>query len=89
MQKQRVKVRKKGQITLPQKLRRKWGLDEGSEIVIIAAAEEDQAVIRPVKRIRVEDEAGSLGQADSDEVEFAVADPELLSQYYLKKYGSR
>lgn len=89
MQKQRVKVRKKGQITLPQKLRRRWGLDEGSEIVIIAAAEEDQAIIRPVKRIRVKDEAGSLGQADRDEVEFAVADPELLSQYYLKKYGSR
>lgn len=83
-------MRKKGQITLPQKLRRKWGLNEGSEIVIItAAAEEDQAVIRPVKRIRVKEAAGSLGQADSDEVEFAVADPELLSQYYLKKYGSR
>ncbi len=85
MQKIKVRVRKKGQITLPQQLRNQWGIDEGSEIVI--TAEEDQATIRPVRRTKVRDDAGSLGHADSDEVEFAILDPELLSQYYSKKYG--
>ena len=85
MQKIKVKVRKKGQITLPQQLRNCWGIDEGSEIVI--TAEEDQAIIRPVRRTKVKADAGSLGSADSDEVEFAIIDPELLSQHYSKKYG--
>lgn len=84
MQKLKVRVRKKGQITLPQQLRNRWGIDEGSEIVI--AAEDDQAIIRPVRQTRVREDAGSLGRADSDEIDFAVIDPELVSQYYSKKY---
>jgi AbrB family looped-hinge helix DNA binding protein len=84
MQTMRLRVRKKGQITLPQQLRERWSLDEGAEIVI--AAEEDSAVIRPVRRTRVNDDAGSLGQADIDEVEIAIMDPELMLQHYSKKY---
>lgn len=84
MQTTRVRVRKKGQITLPQRLRKRWGLDEGAEIVI--AAEEDRAVIRPVRRTRVKDDAGALGQADTDEVKLAIMDPELIFQHYSKKY---
>ncbi|MCS4537965.1 MAG: AbrB/MazE/SpoVT family DNA-binding domain-containing protein [Thaumarchaeota archaeon] len=85
MQRIRVKVRKKGQITLPQQLRNRWGLDEGSEIVI--AAEDNQAIIRPIRRTKVRDAAGALGQADSDEIEFAIIDPELIFQHYSKRYG--
>ena len=85
MQKIKVRVRKKGQITLPQQLRDRWGVDDGSELLI--AAEDDHAVIRPVRRTRVKDGAGSLGQPDSDETEFAIVDPELVSQHYTKKYG--
>lgn len=84
MQTTRLRVRKKGQITLPQRLRKRWGLDAGAEIVI--AAEEDCAVIRPVRRTRVKDDAGALGRADTDEVELAIMDPELISQHYSKKY---
>ena len=84
MQRLRVRVRKKGQITLPEQIRSKWKLDEGSEIYIIPSA--GQAVIKPIKRTDVREEAGALGQADKDEVSFAILDPEFISQYYSKKY---
>jgi len=85
MQKIKVRVRKKGQITLPRQLRDLWDIGEGSEMVI--TAEGDRAVIKPVKRTIVREDAGSLGEAKDDEIEFAVIDPELILQYYLKKYG--
>ena len=84
MQTLRIRVGKKGQITLPQRLRKRWGLDEGAEIVMTAG--EDHAVLRPVRRTRVKDGAGALGRADPDEVEFAILDPELVFQHYSKKY---
>jgi AbrB family looped-hinge helix DNA binding protein len=59
MQKIRVKVRKKGQVTLPQQIRNKWKIEEGTEIDIIPS--EDQAIIRPIKNTKVQEEAGSLG----------------------------
>jgi AbrB family looped-hinge helix DNA binding protein len=79
----RIRVRKKGQVTLPQELRDWWEIGEGSEIVL--AAEKDHAVIRPV-RGTIKQDAGSLGQSDKGEIDFAVMSPELLSQYYSKKY---
>ena len=80
----RIKVRKKGQITLPLELRKNWEVSEGSELVL--APEGDHAVIRPVRKTKIKQEAGSLGQADRDEIEVAVLDPELVPQHYFKKY---
>ncbi len=85
MQKMRVRVRKKGQVTLPQPLRESWGMEEGSELSI--TAEGDRAIIRPVRRTRLEEDAGCLGKPDSDEVEFAIVDAELISEHYSRKYG--
>ena len=84
MQKSRVRVRKRGQITLPQEIRNRWRIQEGSEIDIIS--DEDHAIIKPIKRTRIQEDAGALGPADKDEIEFAIIDPELISQHYSKKY---
>jgi AbrB family looped-hinge helix DNA binding protein len=84
MQTTRIRVRKKGQVTLPQELRDEWEIDEGSEIML--TSEKDYAVIRPIRRTKIKQDAGSLGHADRDEIDFAVMDPELISQYYAKKY---
>jgi AbrB family looped-hinge helix DNA binding protein len=86
MQKVRIKIRKKGQITLPQELRTQWEVGEGSEISLVA--EGDHAVIKPIRRTKVGEEAGSLGRADKDEIDFAIIDPELVSMHYSKKYGN-
>jgi AbrB family looped-hinge helix DNA binding protein len=84
MQKVSIRVRKKGQITLPQDLRNLWELGEGSQITLIA--EGDHAIIRPIRRTKIREDAGSLGQATKDEIDFAIMDPELISQHYAKKY---
>ena len=84
LQKVRIRVRKKGQITLPQALRKRWEIDEGSEIAL--AEEENRAVISPIKRTRIRHDAGSLGRADKDEIDIAIMDPELVSDHYSKKY---
>jgi AbrB family looped-hinge helix DNA binding protein len=84
MERLRVRVRKKGQITLPQRIRNEWKVVEGSEIDIFPDG--DQATIRPVKRTKIREEAGALGRAAKDEIDFAVLDPELISQYYSRKY---
>jgi len=82
-----MRVRKKGQVTLPQSLRQKWGIDEGSEVMILAV-DDDKAVLKPVRRISVRQASGSLGEPlkPSDEIEFATLDPELIPRYYSKKY---
>jgi len=85
MQRMRVRVRKKGQVTFPQLLRDRWGMEEGSELLI--TTEGDQAIVRPVRRTRLRDDAGCLGKPDSDETEFAIVDTELISRHYSKKYG--
>ena len=85
MQKIRVKVGKKGQVTLPRLLRKRWGVEEGSELLI--TAEGDQAIVRPVRRTILRDDAGCLGKPDSDETEFAIVDAELMPEHYSKKYG--
>ena len=84
MQRIRIRVRKKGQITLPQDLRNRWEVGEGSELALVE--EGNHAVISPIRRTKVREDAGSLGQADKDEVDIAIMDPELVSSHYLKKY---
>lgn len=84
MQKTKIRVRKKGQITLPQDLRARWEVSEGSELALIE--EGDHAIIRPVRRTRIKEEAGSLGRSDKDEIDFATMDSELVSEYYSRKY---
>jgi len=84
MQKVKVKVRKKGQITLPLKLRKTWNLTEGSEILFIY--DENEAIVKPVKKVKVRENAGILGPPNDDEVEFATLDPELLAFYFDEKY---
>jgi AbrB family looped-hinge helix DNA binding protein len=81
----KVKVRKKGQITIPIGVRKRLGVEEGTELVI--TVEDEYAIIKPIKRTNIKESAGSLGKPDEDEIEFAVTDPELLPQYYYKKYG--
>jgi AbrB family looped-hinge helix DNA binding protein len=84
LQTTRIKVRKKGQITLPQPLREKWGIGEGSEISL--TSEKNQAIIRPIRKTKLRESAGSLGHPDKDEVEFAILDSEMLPNFYAKKY---
>ena len=86
MQTTRIRVRKKGQVTLPRELRDKWQIQEGSEIAL--TTEKDHAVIRPVRKTIIRQDAGSLGQPDKNEVEFAIIDPELVAKHYSKKYVS-
>ena len=87
MQKVKVKVRKKGQITLPLELRKTWNLTEGSEIIFIY--DENEAVLKPIRKVKVRENAGILGPPDSDEIEYATLDPELLAFYFEKKYGKQ
>jgi len=83
----RIKVRKKGQVTLPQSLRERWGIAEGSEVMILAV-DDDKAILKPIRRVNVRQASGSLGEPlkPNDEVEFATLDPELIPRYYSKKY---
>ena len=47
-------------------------------------AKEDRSVIR---RARIKEDAGSSGQSHKDEIDLALIDPELISQYYSNKYS--
>ena len=80
-----IKVRKKGQITLPAFVRKQWNLQENDEIILILKGNE--GIIKPKKIVSVKDIAGRLGHGDEDEIEFAVTDPALLPDFYQKKYG--
>ena len=78
-------VRKKGQITLPAKLRKAFSISEGSELVFIPTRE--GIMIKPVRKTNVAEFSGALGEGDVDELELATLDPEFLPQYFRKKYG--
>ncbi|HJH31714.1 MAG TPA: AbrB/MazE/SpoVT family DNA-binding domain-containing protein [Methanosarcinaceae archaeon] len=43
---QRTKIRKRGQLTIPSKMRKNWNMREGSEVMI--EARNDELIIRPV-----------------------------------------
>lgn len=81
-----LRVGKKGQITLPIEVKRAWGLREGSELVLFY--DEEEARIKPKKRIRVRDFSGALGEPQQDELDFSVLDPELVPHHYREKYGN-
>jgi AbrB family looped-hinge helix DNA binding protein len=82
-----MRVRKKGQVTLPQILREKWGIAEGSEVIILSV-DGDKAILKPLRKTNVRQASGSLGEPSKpgDEIEFATLDPELIPRYYSKKY---
>ncbi|MCD6369329.1 MAG: AbrB/MazE/SpoVT family DNA-binding domain-containing protein [Thermoproteales archaeon] len=85
MKKVRVRIRKKGQLTLPIEIRKAWGLQEGSELIFIY--DEEKAVVKPRKKINVREFSGTLGDPSEDELEFSVLDPELIPLYFKEKYG--
>lgn len=85
MKKVKVRVRKKGQLTLPIEIRKAWGINEGSELIFIY--DENKAIVKPRRRIRVKDFSGALGESHKDEILFSILDPELLPLYYKEKYG--
>ena len=82
----KVKLRKRGQLTLPLEVRRPWRLSEGDALII--AYDKNSAIIKPQKKIKVRNASGALSPEDEDEVEYAVTDPALLPSYYEDKYGS-
>ncbi|HZW57596.1 MAG TPA: hypothetical protein VFF30_15010 [Nitrososphaerales archaeon] len=44
----------------------------------------DHAIISPIRRTKIKEDAGSLGQADKDEIDIAIM--KLVSLHYSKKY---
>jgi AbrB family looped-hinge helix DNA binding protein len=83
----RIKVRKKGQVTLPHSIREKLGIAEGSEVEI-SSVDDDKAVLKPIRKVDIRRSSGLLGEPRkrNDEIEFASLDPELIPRYYSKKY---
>ena len=80
-----IKIRNKGQITLPVEIRKMWNLKSNDELILII--KEKECILMPKRYAKVSDIAGKLGPADDDEIEFAILDPELIPEYYHKKYG--
>ena len=78
-----VKLRQKGQITLPAEVRRELGLMENDELVL--TLEDDRIVLRPLhSRI-----PSKYLRASDDEVEYAIVDPEFVPYYYEAKYHGK
>jgi len=75
-----VRLRQKGQITIPAEIRRKMGLVENDELIL--TLEDDHIILRPL-HARI---PSRYLKASDDEVEFAIMDPELLPYYYEVKY---
>lgn len=84
MDKVRIRIRRKGQITLPVELRRTLGVREGSELIFIQTKE--GVVLKPLKKTRVRESAGALGTGSKEEFPFATLDSELIPHYYERKY---
>lgn len=81
----KVRVRGKGQLTIPVKIRRAWGLREGSELIFIY--DERKAIVKPRKKVSVREFSGALGDPAEDELIFSILDPELVQIYLEEKYG--
>lgn len=84
MEKVRIRIRRKGQITLPVELRRALGIKEGSELIFIQTKE--GVVLKPLKKTIVRESAGALGTGSKEELPFATLDSELIPHYYEGKY---
>ena len=63
-----------GEVKLPLELRRTWGLEEGSELLLFY--DEEKALLKPVREPE---------ERLSEEVEFSVLDPLLVSLYYERR----
>ena len=61
-----------------------WNIDEGDQIVFIYNSK--IAIVKPWRKIKVEECAGALGPPMEDEVEYSIINPELLPEYYRRKY---
>jgi len=75
-----VKLRQKGQITLPVEVRRRFGLDTDDELVL--TVRDDEIVLKPLRA----DVPSRYLEASDDEVFYAIIDPEFVPYYYEAKY---
>ena len=78
-----VRLRQKGQITLPVEVRRKLGLVEDDELIL--TIEDDRIVLKP---LRTEVPSKYLESSD-DEIVYAVMDPEFVPHYFEVKYRGK
>ena len=69
---QRTKIRKRGQITIPSKMRKNWNMREGSEVMI--ETRNDELVIHPVISDPIKEGFGLFGKEtlDADELKLFV-----------------
>jgi len=75
-----VRLRKKGQITIPAKIREALNLKENQKLLVLFDG--SRIIIEVPKNI-----PKKYLELDEDEVEFAILDRELVSYYYGRKYG--
>ncbi|MCD4844811.1 MAG: AbrB/MazE/SpoVT family DNA-binding domain-containing protein [Methanosarcinales archaeon] len=69
---QKVKLRKKGQITIPSRLRKRWNVDEGSELIIETRANE--LVLHPLVSDSINEGFGLFGKEklNSDQLKMFI-----------------
>jgi len=78
-----VRLREKGQITLPAEVRRKFGLNENDELILTIRG--DEIVLKPL-RTKI---PSKYFEASDDEVLYATLDPEFIPHYYEAKYHGK
>jgi len=61
---QRTKIRKRGQITIPSKMRKNWNMREGSEVII--ETRNDELIIHPVISDPIKEGFGLFGKEKLD-----------------------
>ena len=76
---QRTKIRKRGQITIPSKMRKNWKVSEGSEVMI--ETRNDELVIHPVISDPIKEGFGLFGKEtlDADELKIFVEKSRSIS----------
>ena len=78
-----MKLRQKGQITIPADVRRMFNLNENDELVLTVRGNE--IVLRPL-RVKI---PPKYLEASDDEVSYAIIDPEFVPYYYEVKYRGK
>lgn len=76
---QRTKIRKRGQITIPSKMRKNWNVREGSEVMI--ETRNDELIIHPVISDPIKEGFGLFGKEtlDADELKIFVEKSRSMS----------
>ena len=76
---QRTKIRKRGQITIPSKMRKNWNMREGSEVMI--ETRNDELIIHPVISDPIKEGFGLFGKEtlDADELKIFVEKSRSIS----------